>query len=140
MKAITFKGYQLRDTVPADIDLARAWTAADPDHAGRVLPEFWITDGWLLSDREGPIFFFRGIRIKPRTLEIHVQFGDNLTRERLVSALIDGEAWLMENALDIDEICFDSKNPVLIHFCEKRLGFTNVNGKLCKQLTAEVRN
>jgi hypothetical protein len=140
MKAITFKGYQLRDTVPGDLELARDWTAADPDHAGRVLPEFWITRGWLLSDDKGPLFFFRGIRTMSRTLEIHVQFGKDLTRERLVPALIDGEAWLLENALDVDEICFDSKNPILIHFCEKRLGFVNQFGKLCKRLTAETRH
>jgi hypothetical protein len=142
VRYFTFNGYLLRSAVLSDIPLAAAWTDSDPDHAGRVPPRFWIADDscWLLSDRDGPVFFFRGIRIAERILEIHVQFAPNLPRERLVSALLEGMAWLETNAQNVDEICFDSKNERLISFCEKRLGFVNTNGKLCKRLPiAEMR-
>jgi hypothetical protein len=142
MMAFTFGGYQLREALAQDLELARAWTAADPDHAGRVLPEFWLTNAWLLSDSAGPIFFFRGIRqgLGGRELEIHIQFAPGLTRQRLTAALMEGMAWLEANTQDVDEIRFDSKNFSLIRFCEKRLGFTNAGGKLTKRLAAEVRN
>jgi hypothetical protein len=48
----------------ADLELARAWVAADPEHAGKVLPEFWLEqtlgrDSYLLRDGVGPIYFFK---------------------------------------------------------------------------------
>jgi hypothetical protein len=137
MRFVSFEGYQLRDAVPDDLELACNWTEADEDHAGHVDPAFWLENGWLLLDADGPIFFFKGIRVQPRTLEIHVQFRPEIMRERLIAALIQGMAWLELNANEIDEICFESRHPRLIAFCEKRLGFKNSNGKLHKQL---VRN
>jgi hypothetical protein len=55
----------------ADLELARAWVAADPEHAGKVLPEFWIEqrllrDSFLLRDSVGPIYFFK-MHLESRT-------------------------------------------------------------------------
>ena len=144
MITFSFDGYELHEASAKDFDLAQVWTAADSDHAGRVLPEFWITDSWLLSDAAGPVFFFRGVRLPARVLEIHVQFANCPLgcshdyrvqfRERLAGALVAGMAWLERNAHDIDELRFDSTNGGLIHFCEKRLGFTDRDGRLSKRL------
>jgi len=47
-----------------DLELAVRWTAADPDHAGRVEPGFWLEqrlgrDSYMLEDAGGPLFFFK---------------------------------------------------------------------------------
>lgn len=146
-----FSGYTL---VPADASclmLACVWTTADPDHAGRVKPEFWIEQGegmesWLLYDKHGAVYFFKSIR-RGLDIEIHIQFPPypaeagataRMRHHRRISfALIEGMRWL-ENRVRgrIREIRFESRNPSLIRFAEKHLGFTNENGQLSKRLEA----
>lgn len=142
-----FSGYTL---VPADATcaaLAHMWTMADPDHAGRVKPEFWIEQGegiesWLLYDRLGAVYFFKSIR-QDLDIEIHIQFPPYPVDARMnhhcrISlALVEGMHWL-ENRIrgKIREVRFESRNPSLIRFAEKHLGFTNENGQLSKRLEA----
>ena len=59
-----FDGFHLRPTNPLDRALAEQWTAMDPAHAGVIAPEFWLEqrlgrDSFLLSDKTGPVFFFK---------------------------------------------------------------------------------
>jgi hypothetical protein len=141
-----FSGYTLRpaEDVGAAIVLATEWTKADPDHAGRVSPTFWILDGYLLSDSEGPLFFFKGLLLTGWGMEVHLQFPpyDNRAmkhrlRHRISQGLIEGTEWLEKKMMagGIRYITFESKSPALIRFCEKRLGFTHEAGKLRKSLS-----
>lgn len=149
-----FANYLLRMTGPEDLKLATEWTAADADHAGRVDPRFWLErdahgESWLLHDAEGPLFFFKAVRFESQgqnILELHVQFSpvpepiDPWThrhhRVRTARALVDGTQWLERTVQAFHEMWFDSNNPVLIHFCEKHLGFTRKGGRLFKKLQA----
>jgi hypothetical protein len=59
-----FGEFFLRPAGEQDRALAERWTAADPDHAGVIDPNFWLEnklgrDGFLLSDASGPVFFFK---------------------------------------------------------------------------------
>jgi hypothetical protein len=68
LNTLQFKGYTLRPAGPADLDLATAWTAADPDHAGQIGPQFWLeqqlgVDCVLVSDGKGPVFFFKAVML-----------------------------------------------------------------------------
>lgn len=146
-----FSGYTL---VPADATvaaLAEQWTKSDPDHVLRVNPIFWIEQGegmesWLLYDRHGPIYFFKSIR-RDNDIEVHIQFPPYPSEtepamrmnhhRRLSLALVEGLRWLESRVRGkIREIRFDSRNPSLIRFAEKHLGFTNENGQLSKRLEA----
>jgi hypothetical protein len=150
-----FSRYVLIPADPKHLDLARAWTLADPDHAAqRVRPEFWIEQGerweaWLLTDEEGPVYFFKAVRYDP-DIEVHIQFPPYPAvaaitsqihhRNRLSMALVEGMRWLERRARGVREIRFESQNPSLIRFAEKHLGFTNEGGRLSKRLeAADVR-
>jgi hypothetical protein len=135
-----------------DLELARAWVAADPDHAGKVLPEFWLEqkldrDSFLLRDAIGPIYFFKmhlankwqqgdpGNLMLP-AVRIFLQFAPE--KNRISKALIAGTAWLerMLKQGPMKEYYFDSQNESLIRFSQKRLGFTREGSILRKRLTA----
>lgn len=153
IETFSFGRYTLRPAgrLSIDILLATQWTEADPDHAGRVAPDFWLEqrlgrDSYVLDDQDGPLFFFKAVHCHPR-VEIHVQFPPRfnairfpgeaaLQRHVLSRAMIEGLRWL-ERVLtqnDIREIYFDSANDPLIAFCTKRLGFNRDGSKLLKRL------
>lgn len=148
----SFDGFQLRRTDLGDFALAEAWTNADPDHAGKVDPLFWLRQsecdqGYVLSDSQGPLFFFKGVIIG-RSMEVHIQFLPcsaevhefHELRFRLGNGLMKGMAWLEARMRGVvDQIFFESSSMGLIRFCEKRLGFAMTNGRLLKQIT-EVKN
>ena len=63
LNVFTFDGYVLRPAGVDDLEMAEAWTAADPAHHG-TRADFWISNridvkSYLLVDRHGPVFFFR---------------------------------------------------------------------------------
>jgi hypothetical protein len=148
VESYQFKGYLLRPSLASDLELARLWTARDPDHAGRVDPGFWLSQGryaraYLLSDADGPVFFFKGIlRLHIPAIEVHIQFPPdideplrNMRRRRISQGLIEGLAWLEERMSGtVNEIIFESTTPALIRFCQRHLGFTHENGQLKKRL------
>jgi hypothetical protein len=154
MLTYQFSRYLLIPADPRHLELARAWTLADPDHAGSVRPEFWIEQGerweaWLLTDAEGPVYFFKAVRYDP-DIEVHIQFPPYPAvaaitsqihhRNRLSMALVEGMRWLERRARGVREIRFESQNSSLIRFAEKHLGFTNEGGHLSKRLeAADVR-
>lgn len=128
-----FDGYTLRLAVTTqDLPLAALWTAADPDHAD-MIPWFWMRqspdiNSFVLEDSEGPLFFFRMQIMNVTEIEVHIQFGpgDALpARARLMNALLAGFAWLENRLAQVGfrTMFFYSKNPALIHFCQKRMGF-----------------
>jgi hypothetical protein len=145
-----FAGLMVRRSGPDDLEMAEDWTAADPDHANRVDPRFWLSQSelmqsYLVSDGDGPLYFFTGRLTPGKTLEIHVQFAPDemyqtpesrhALRGRVMRALIDSTAWLETRMRGVaKEMVFDSANEGLIRFCVKRMGFAAVNGKLSKKV------
>lgn len=105
------------------------WIEADPDHRGRVAPEFFISgqpdsECLVLEDERGPILFLR----MERALRIHIQFAPAVTAEdkqRTREAMLEGFPWLQQMARNsgFREILFQSTVAPLIRFCEKRFGF-----------------
>lgn len=150
MESYQFQGYTLRPATVRDLKLACEWTAADPDHAGRVDPWFWIesrANCFLLFDSEGPIFFFKGIR-EANIFGIHVQFPPydrpemrHRLRQRISQGLIEGLMWLEEQLCESPspiQLIFESETPALIRFCERRLGFKMEAGKLTKHIATRT--
>lgn len=142
--------YELRPTTVEDLDLARRWTMRDPAHAGILPPSFWLqqTDGrdsFLLSDDQGPVFFFK-MHLESRTaVRIFIQFppGGSIhfrraSEKRTAKGLIAGMDWLekMLAPNGVTEIFFDSASETLISFCVKRLGFVEDGEYLKRHLAA----
>jgi hypothetical protein len=163
-----FGQWTLRPAVASlwDFRLAKEWTNADPDHAGRVPPGFWTEqtptrDSYLVTDHTGPLMFFKTIvihgptehwkffaRPEPSTIsiELHMQFaprGEGAAaaemRDRIAAALMAGLPWLEQvfKQKSVDEIFFDTRSPALIRFCVKRLGFKLDGRRLRKQIRAQ---
>ena len=136
LNTLQFSGYTLRPVGAGDRELAAEWTAADPEHAGKIEPEFWLeqrpgVDSVLVIDAKGPVFFFKAAMYQggtKRTAQVFIQFMPCETeedRERTREALMQGMQWL-EPVLKqggAEEIFFDSRERKLITFCVKRLGF-----------------
>jgi hypothetical protein len=144
LNTLCFSGYTLRPATSADRNLAQSWTLADPHHR-EMNPDFWIEqrlgrDSYLLSDAQGPVFFFKIIRIGDNAVEFHIQFMPETepeARTRTRKGLVEGLNWIervLRNS-GIAEWSFDSANPELIKFCKKRLGFTGDSGRLRKCFT-----
>jgi hypothetical protein len=166
LSTLRFSGYTIRPanlphTVTAgkklyadlDLRLAIEWTAADPDHRGKIDPEFWLEqrpgmDSVVVEDQSGPVFFFKTCLLVERKqvmereqdeediriiAQVFIQFMPCATeedRERTRQALMEGTAWLapvLEQS-GAEEMFFDTRQPKLIAFCQKRLGFI-VDGK-----------
>lgn len=137
MPSFQFDKYTLRPAAgEIDLALATAWMAADRWHRGQFAPGFWLeqaatVNSFVLEDKDGPIFFFQ-TREAGTCLEIFIQFdsfdvfaGGAPVRFRTILALTKGLEWLKKNlgGAGWDSVYFTSKNPQLIEFCERRLGF-----------------
>lgn len=139
-----FDRYTLRIALPADLRMAANWTEADPDHAGKS-PWFWIyqsdnVNSLLLEDEQGPVFFFRMQIMTGVEIEVHIQFSpdDSMqARERVMRALLIGFAWLEIRLTQVGfrTMFFESKNPALILFCQKRMGFAWDGKRLERKMT-----
>ena len=154
LATFTFQGYTLRPARQTDYELARAWTLADPDHRDTTQPDFWLdqkfaTESYLLLDKWGPVFFFKLVRdggMKGGEAEIHIQFppvpqtGEARAEQnsRTINALIQGMTWI-ERILSlrlVSALFFTSRNPGLIRFCVKRLGFVREGERLVRRIEA----
>ena len=151
-KILRFDGYLLEPASYEHKDLAEKWTAWDSDHAGQVDPRFWLEqdgtrDSYLVSDRHGPVLFFKVImwtdrdffQYRKKVAEIHMQFmpaSIAIDHQRIGGALLKGCPWLEEilRAAGVEEIYFDSTSPGLVAFTTKRMGFTQEDGRLRKRL------
>lgn len=143
MPTFKFDKYTLRPAEgEADLALAAAWMEADRWHRGQFKPEFWLeqsatVNSFVLEDEAGPIFFFKTrlpelrAPVGPKGVDLYIQFEpmDVLAgapvRWRTMVALEKGFAWLKKKlgGVGYDSVYFESKNPKLIEFCERRLGF-----------------
>lgn len=137
----TFFGYTLRPATAKDLELARAWTAADPAHHGVIAPEFWIEQGigidsFVLTDAGGPIFFFR----MQRAVRLFVQFApikNKVDEARARDGIFRGVNFLV-GALAKVQICemlFDSTSKLLRLYVVGRLRFTPREGTLSRAIS-----
>lgn len=129
-----FMGYELRPAEPKDIELARAWTSADPHHAGLIAPEFWIEQGrgvggmeltYVLCSPHGHLLFLR----MERVARFYIQFSPIESPEdskRLREALKAGMDYLAIalGAVGIGEVIFDTTSTLLRAFACRSLGFS----------------
>jgi hypothetical protein len=152
-----FGEYRLRPARQADMELAMEWTLADPEHRHAIAPTFWLEqvngrDSFLLTDRDGPIMFFKMHLTKRDEVRIFMQFKGTVNggrchtreemeaakhlRERTRRALTMGMDWLEEmlKKNGVREVFFDSASRTLIRFTTKRLGFKQDGPWLRKML------
>jgi hypothetical protein len=144
MPSFRFAGFTLRPAIDSDILLADYWVSADPEHRLTTKATFWIeqsatANSFLLEDRDGAVFFFKIVDEGNRTLAIHIQFGpDNSAqmRTRIMDGLTTGFAWLQKRlmAMGYEAVYFNSNNPGLIYFSQKRLGFVWDGRKLIRRI------
>jgi hypothetical protein len=139
----TFGEYTLRRIQESDRELVSQWIAADPHHAGRVLPDFFLRnidgeDSWAVEDGEGYVVFY----FKTQTaVRLHIQFApgeEKGDRDRNRKALTEGLDWLEEQLgrNRFREMCFDTPNPILSIFARRDLGFSSVKGELSRPIVA----
>jgi hypothetical protein len=151
------EGFTMEPASFEHVKLAEQWTAWDTDH-GKVDPRFWLEqaedrDSYLVSDREGPVLFFKVImrarfwpvpeRAAGKIAELHMQFMPANTQadhERIRTALVKGCPWLeiLLAGAGVEEIVFDSQHSGLVAFTTKRLGFTQSDGRLRKTIQPEA--
>jgi hypothetical protein len=138
-----FGGFLLRATTVSDLHLAATWVYADPDHRKTTEPEFWLeqtadANSFLLEDSAGPVFFFKLEKVDD-AMAIYIQFGPEQTtanRSRTMAGLTEGFAWLEKRLADVGvrRVYFHSRNPTLIYFSQKRLGFVWDGRKLERKI------
>ncbi len=138
-----FPGYELKAALESDAELATRWIEADDHHRDRLTAEFWTKDlmgvnCFLLHDDEGPVFFFRiQFTSNKAELMLYIQFGppEEVSLQRTRQGLMQGLGWL-ESYLNgsYRKLCFTSRNPILIAFCTKRLGFMQHGERLEKEI------
>jgi hypothetical protein len=145
LNTFQFDGIELRPAATRDCALATEWTEQDPDHAGRVQPKFWLSQGlavdsYLVSDQQGPLLFFRAdlsvAKDRTRQCRIHMQFRpEPEAKGRTAIAMTKGLVWIeLALAPVVDELLFDSENESLIRFCVNRLGFVREGDILRKRI------
>lgn len=129
-----FEGYTFRPATEDDQPLSRLWNMLDPEHKWEMqYPDYWIeqndqVNSYVLEDAMGILFFVKSIRHLGQEVEITLQFDrrcGNVSKDRVREGLLAGFAWL-KKALPMNgfkALYFVSKNPDLIQFTEKRLGF-----------------
>jgi hypothetical protein len=128
-----FSNFMLRPVDETDATFAINWTMADPDHRDLTMPDFWMEqtatrDSYVLLDGQGRVFFLKLHQIERDSVEIHIQFAPEYTREqalRVGRALLVGLDWL-EGKLrshGITHLAFDSHSQGLVSFAMKKLKF-----------------
>lgn len=142
MPTLRLGEYTLRPVEERDEAQARAWTQADPFHQ-HLAPEFWREAGnglecYALENKDGCVVLFFRVEKAARCF---VQFDPEAkheTRRQNAEALQQGVHFLgMALAcLGYQEMLFDTVNPPLKSFSEKRLGFRSEPSTLTKRLPA----
>lgn len=135
--------YRLRPVTEQDRPLLQLWIDADPFHAGRVLPDFFLRlqpgeGAWAFEDAMERVVFYLKTQNAAR---LHIQFGPSRTaddRERNREALLLGVEWLERQlaANLFHEMVFDSVNPALMRHAKRRLAFQDVPGEMRRVIPA----
>lgn len=135
MPTFKFDKYTMRPAEGEwDLKLVKDWIFSDPWHRGRFEPEWWLeqsatVNSFVLEDDGGPILFFQTRLMSATKVDLFIQFSPKMPglsfMPRTPHALTVAFAWFAKKlgALKYDSVYFTSKNPQLIEFCERRLGF-----------------
>lgn len=115
--------FTVRPIAETDREAIGVAIAADPDHAGKVEPDFFIkaargAESFAIGHKDGNVIMY--VRCE-NVMRLHIQFVDG---ERAAAALVMGLEWLKSKARErgFRELVYDSVTKKLIHFFE-RLGF-----------------
>lgn len=129
--------YSFRPVCEQDRPLLAHMIDADPFHAGRVLPDFFLRlhpgeGAWAMEDEWERVVLYLKIE---NAVRLHIQFGASSTapdRERNRDALATGVEWLERRLSEnsFREMVFDASNPVLARSAQKRLGFVEASADL----------
>lgn len=144
MPTFHFDGYTMRPALPSDLPTAEAWNAADTDHKDTTAGSFWIyqdsSQHSFVLEKEGIVFFFKLCHIAQKTVEIHIQFppDDLHASSRTMEGLIAGWGWMEKMLAEtgFEVVYFKSRNPRLMYFCKRRLGFVQNGDTMQKFLKA----
>jgi hypothetical protein len=143
----------LRPATEKDRELIAQWIEGDPDHRGRVTPDFFLgkqpgkgerkrdikgQECFAVEDLNGHVVFY--IKMT-RTLRLDIQFGPAGTiaeKQRNADALDGGFEWLRIAAAGsgIWEINFNSTNRPLTRYAERRLAFRKAPNELSHRVAA----
>ena len=111
-----------------DLEQISEWIAADPDHAGRCPPEYWLTgaEGSMLSfclmDDKGPLAYIRLDKDGDLT-RLHTQFAPEevVSKRRLIIGMLKAfEIFIPYLKTQSKGIIFNSISPLLIAFMKKQ--------------------
>ncbi len=112
-----------RPVLESDRAKLAEWIAADPDHAGKCDPDFWLKpeDGvrlFVVQDEVGDVFFVRGENL----LRLHLQFCPVSERKRLAKAIDEFTPLIAHGARKqhYKQLIFESVFKPLIRFLSKR--------------------
>jgi hypothetical protein len=110
-----------RSVTEKDRTKLEEWIAADPDHAGRCKPEFWLAPEnkvrqFMIQDEQGDLFCVRAENI----LRLHIQFSPD--RKRTAKAIEEFTPTIASGAKreGYKQLIFESVFQPLIHFLNKR--------------------
>lgn len=117
-----------RPTNALDKNQITEWIAADPDHASRCEPTFFLPPNeadalndrvlcWAVEDEHGAIFYVRAEKI----LRLHIQFAPKTQFRRLAAAINEFSKTIQRaSAATFKQIIFESVFEPLIRFLHKR--------------------
>ncbi|SRR6266567_3074365 len=110
-----------------DMDQIREWAAADTWHQDQKQSEWWLTGSghiaFCAQDEIGPVVYVK-VEKEEDWYRLHCQFGprEEVSRERLLEAMMIGLPVLFGGLKDGKGVIFNSMNPSLIKFMVS-LGF-----------------
>lgn len=138
-----FDGLALRATEAADKPLLDEWINADPTHAGKFEPEYFMgSEGcFALEDHRGVVFFIRLAKAARVRIQFNTEAGGQTQRARVAKALARGMA-LLEIGLSrsgVEEWVFDTENPDLKKYAVEGLGFKEQSNDLVREIRALER-
>lgn len=126
----TFDGYTVRPVSERDRVYLDLLITADPYHADRMTPDFFLDlgpgeDAWAMEDEDHRIVFYFKTATVVRVAIQFADWGSHRARNRNQRALTKGLRWI-ENLLRqnrFTEMIFDSEGPELRQFAGRRMGF-----------------
>jgi hypothetical protein len=109
------------------------WIAADPEHSAKgMTPDFFFTDTRLSLVLGGELGAGLFVRLDPEengTIRLHIQFSpDHLTSAK---TLLRGWPMFLDRIKasgKVSRLIFQSVSPMLIGFCKRCFGFSQVPG------------
>ena len=118
-------------SIEDDIPQLVLWIANDPYHYRQVQPTWWLTGNGLLAftllDERGSLCYVR-LDDEDGYIRIHTQFAPEtvVPKRRLLVGMVQCMDELIKLYGKKKGMIFNSVNPSLIAFMNKRFGFTSV--------------